>query len=121
MFPKEYGSASICHRFQKWVGKRVFEKLWIRLLKISDYIRGIEWEWQSLDSVSKAPLGDLTGPNPTADRGKPGTKRHVLAYKKGIPLSVVITAANTHDMKAATETLDYIVTKRPHPKKKKQQ
>lgn len=65
--------------------------------------------------------GDLTGPNPTTDRGKPGTKRHVLAYKKGIPLSVVITAANTHDMKAATETLDYIVTKRPHPKKKKQQ
>ena len=57
MFPKEYGSASICHRFQKWVGKRVFEKLWIRLLKIYDYIRGIEWEWQSLDSVSKAPLG----------------------------------------------------------------
>ncbi|HEY5632037.1 MAG TPA: hypothetical protein VIR31_07895 [Nitrososphaeraceae archaeon] len=45
----------------------------------------------------------------------------MLAYKKGIPLSVVITAANTHDMKAATETLDYIVTKRPHPKKKKQQ
>ena len=53
---------------------------------------GIEWEWQSLDSVSvKAPLGGiLTGPNPT-DRGKLGTKRHVLADKKGIPLSVVIT------------------------------
>ena len=45
----------------------------------------------------------------------------MLADKKGIPLSVVITAANTHDMKAATETLDCIVTKRPHPKKKKQQ
>jgi IS5 family transposase len=45
----------------------------------------------------------------------------VLADKKGIPLSVMITAANTHDMKAATETLDCIVTKRPHPKKKKQQ
>jgi hypothetical protein len=42
--------------------------------------------------------GDLTGgPNPT-DRGKLGTKRHVLIYKKGVPLSVVITAANTHDM-----------------------
>jgi putative transposase len=62
----------------------------------------------------------LTGSNPT-DRGKLGTKRHVLADKKGIPLSVVITAANTHDMKAATETLDCIVTKRSHSKKKKQQ
>jgi hypothetical protein len=45
-----------------------------------------------------------------------GTKRHVLADKKGIPpLSVVITAANTHDMKATAETLDCIVIKRPLP------
>jgi putative transposase len=54
------GSASTYHRrFQEWVGKRrVFEKLWIRLLEIYDDIHGIEWEWQSLDSVSvKAPLG----------------------------------------------------------------
>ena len=64
MLPKErYGSGSTCHRrFQEWVSKRrVFEKLWIRLLEIYDDIRGIEWEWQqSLDSVSvKAPLGGI--------------------------------------------------------------
>ena len=47
----------------------------------------------------------------------------MLADKKGVPLSIVITAANTHDMKATAETLDCIVTKRPPstPKKKKQQ
>lgn len=62
----------------------------------------------------------MTGPNPT-DRGKLGTKRHVLTDKKGIPLSVFITAANTHDMKAATEILDsIIVVKRPSPRKMKQ-
>jgi hydroxypyruvate isomerase len=54
----------------------------------------------------------MTGPNPT-DRGKLGTKRHVLTYGQGIPLSIVITAANTHDMKAAINTLDNIVVKRP--------
>ena len=54
----------------------------------------------------------MTGPNPT-DRGKIGTKRHVLTDQRGIPVSVVITAANTHDMKAATETLDRKVVKRP--------
>jgi putative transposase len=54
----------------------------------------------------------MTGPNPT-DRGKLGTKRHVLTDGKGIPLSVVITAANVHDMKAAINTLDNIVVKRP--------
>ena len=42
----------------------------------------------------------MTGPNPT-DRGKLGTKRHVLIDGQGIPLSVVITATGTHDMKAA--------------------
>ena len=54
----------------------------------------------------------MTGPNPT-DRGKLGTKRHVLTDGEGIPLSVVITAANTHDMKAAISVLDNIVVKRP--------
>ena len=63
----------------------------------------------------------MTGPNPT-DRGKLGTKRHVLTDGQGIPLSVVITAANTHDMKAAICVLDNIVVKRPSSKiyKKKQ-
>ena len=54
----------------------------------------------------------MTGPNPT-DRCKIGTKRHVLTDQRGIPVSVVITSANTHDMKAATETLDRTVVKRP--------
>jgi hypothetical protein len=54
----------------------------------------------------------MTGPNPT-DRGKLGTKHHVLTDGQDIPLSVVITAANTHDMKAAVNTLDNIVIKRP--------
>jgi putative transposase len=50
----------------------------------------------------------LTGANPT-DRGKSGTKRHVLTDQKGIPLSVSITGANTHDMKAT-------IVQRPHYK-----
>ena len=54
----------------------------------------------------------MTGPNPT-DRGKRGTKRHLLIDKNGMPLSVVITAANTHDMKAATNTLDSVIVERP--------
>jgi putative transposase len=47
----------------------------------------------------------MTGNNPT-DRGKLGTKRHVLTDKQGIPLSVVITSANTHDIKAVTDVID---------------
>src|SRR6478672_11073285 len=42
-----------------------------------------------------------------------GTKRHVLTDQRGIPVSVVITSANTHDMKATTETLDSVIVERP--------
>jgi hypothetical protein len=45
-------------RFQQWIVSDVFRKLWIRLLEVYDDLRGIGWNWQSLDSVSvKAPLG----------------------------------------------------------------
>ena len=53
----------------------------------------------------------MTGPNPT-DRAKLGTKRHLLTDGQGIPLSIIITAANTHDMKAAISILDNIVVNR---------
>ena len=46
----------------------------------------------------------MTGNNPT-DRGKLGTKRHILTDKKGIPLSAVISSANTHDIKLVTKML----------------
>ena len=57
----------------------------------------------------------MTGPNPT-DRAKLGTKRHLLTDGQGIPLSIIITAANTHDMKAAISILDNIVINRPSSK-----
>ncbi|MDN5847702.1 MAG: transposase [Candidatus Nitrosocosmicus sp.] len=57
--------------------------------------------------------GDKTaGHNPT-DRSKLGTKRHILTEKRGIPLSVVISPASTHDIKLVTEVVDNTVIKRP--------
>ena len=49
-----------------------------------------------------------TGRNPT-DRGKPGTKRHLLTEAKGIPVGVVRSGANRHDMKKLGELLDAVV------------
>ncbi len=59
MLPSEYGSGSTCHRrFQEWNGLDVFKKTWTRLLKTYDDLMGINWTWQSLDSISiKSPLG----------------------------------------------------------------
>jgi putative transposase len=59
---------------------------------------GLDFEWQSLDGcITKAPLGgEATGKNPT-DRGKQGTKRHLLTEAAGLPIGLVVTGANRHD------------------------
>ena len=59
MLPKEYGSGSTCHRrFQEWNKLDIFKKMWIKLLKVYDKEVGINWTWQSIDSISiKSPLG----------------------------------------------------------------
>ncbi|GAA2248441.1 hypothetical protein GCM10010232_39760 [Streptomyces amakusaensis] len=40
--------------------------------------------------------GELTGPSPL-DRGRPGSKMHVLSDANGLPLLVGVSAGNTHD------------------------
>ncbi len=49
-----------------------------------------------LDQRARQTGGELTGPNPT-DRGKPGSKYHLLVDRRGIPLAAGLSAANTHD------------------------
>ena len=44
-----------------------------------------------------------------------GTKRSVLTDEKGLPLAVVLSGANTHDVKLLEETLEHIVVLRPEP------
>jgi IS5 family transposase len=48
--------------------------------------------------MMKAPLArEAVGPNPT-DRGKKGSKRHLLVDGRGVPLSFIVTGANRHDV-----------------------
>lgn len=48
--------------------------------------------------------GELTGANPT-DRGKPGTKYHVVVSTDGLPLAVVPSPANVHNTKLFPDQL----------------
>jgi hypothetical protein len=75
---------------------------------------GLELTWQAGDGcLTTAPLGRkreagetlATGSNPT-DRGKVGTKRHLLTDGRGIPISLVISGANRMDMKKLEGLLD---------------
>ena len=59
----------------------------------------------------------MTGNNPTTDRSKLGkAKRHILTDKKGIPLSAIISSANTHDIKLVTDVVDNVVIRGPSSK-----
>jgi transposase len=51
--------------------------------------------------------GQRTGPNPT-DKGKAGSKRHVVSDRGGVPLAIVLSAANVHDSKLLEEAVDTI-------------
>lgn len=51
--------------------------------------------------------GERTGPNPT-DRGKPGSKRHLLVDAGGIPLAGALTPANVHDSRMLEPVLDAV-------------
>ena len=42
------------------------------------------------------------------DKGKPGSKRHVVSDREGVPLAVVLSAANVHDSKVLEEAMDAI-------------
>jgi len=51
--------------------------------------------------------GAKTGPNPT-DRGKNGSKRHLIVDGQGTPLAIEHTGANVHDSEMAIALVDAI-------------
>lgn len=112
--PRRFGAGVTVHRhFQNWVRAGIFDRVFEILLRFYDGLRGIEREWASIDgSIVKAPRGgSATGPNPT-DRGKSGAKRHILTDGRGVPLSVVTSAANVNDNQRLEETIDLLPQER---------
>ena len=116
--PQHYGSGSTVHRrFQQWRAAGLFRAIMQVMLRWYDQVRGIDWTWQAADSkMAPAPLGgEKTGPNPT-DRGKSGTKRHLLVDGRGVPLSVHLTGASRHDIKGLPALLgEGMLVERPEP------
>jgi len=51
--------------------------------------------------------GAHTGPNPT-DRGRRGSKHHLLTDARGLPLAVALTAANRYDVTQWPPLVDQI-------------
>ena len=107
-------SSALHDKFQQWSIAGVLTKIWQRGLAEYDELQGIAWTWQAADSASiEAPLArESTGPNPT-DRGKKGSKRHILVDENGIPISLLVSAANQHDSMALETLLKAAVVSPP--------
>lgn len=109
-------SSSVLHeRFQTWQANGLFALLFKKMVQYYARECKIGWKWQSVDSMmSPTPLGgSKSGKNPT-DRGKRGSKVHLLVDERGAPLAIYITGANEHDKWSADDLIINIVVKRPY-------
>jgi putative transposase len=107
-------STTIHARFQEWQRAGVFRRMMRALVRYYHRQRRIGWKWQSLDSKSvPAPLAlEAVGKSPV-DRGKHGSKIHLLVDQRGAPLAVYVTGANRHDKQVAPQVMVAIVVPRP--------
>lgn len=109
-------SSTLHERFQAWQQAKIFEQVWELMLRFYARRRDIAWLFQAIDSKAcPAPLGGPeTGKSPV-DRGKRGSKIHLLVDQRGAPLAVQLTGANIHDKWLADDLIVSIVVPRPDP------
>jgi transposase len=108
--PQELGCGSgvTCwRRLREWQDARVWPRLHRVVLDRLAQRGLLDWSRAAVDSVSVRAKrrGELTGPSPT-DRGKAGSKYHVLCDRDGLPLHALVTGANTHDSRMLAPLLD---------------
>jgi transposase len=104
------GSPTTCwRRLRDRQAAGVWQQLHAALLDELGRAEGIDWSRVCLDSLSVRAKrgGELTGPNPT-DRGKPGSKYHLVGNRHGVPLVAGLSAANTHDAHLLEAMVDAI-------------
>ncbi|MFH9202262.1 IS5 family transposase [Streptomyces anulatus] len=93
-------SATAHRRFTVWTEAGLWRRLHRAVLDKLGVRGGLDWSSAIVDAASvRAKRGELTGPNPV-DRGKKGSKLHVLSEAQGLPLAVAVSGANMHDTQA---------------------
>jgi transposase len=81
--PREFGSGSALHNyFQEWTELGVFRELWKQALLEYDELKGIQWNWQSVDgAMTKSPLGGEKN-REKPDRSWQARNQAVGAYRR---------------------------------------
>lgn len=97
--PPTFGtsSATAYRRFAIWNKAGLWRRLHRTVLDELGARGQVDWTSAIVDAASvRTKGGSLTGPNPV-DRGKKGSKLHVLSDAQGLPLAVAVSGANRHD------------------------
>lgn len=113
--PPTFGTspATAHRRFAAWTKAGLWRRLHRAVLDELGAKGELDWDSAITDAASvRAKGGPLTGPNPV-DRGKKGSKLHVLSEAQGIPLAVAVSGANVHDSQAFKPLLLGIPSIRP--------
>lgn len=106
----DFPSGHTCRRrLLRWHRAGIWQRLFETLLNELQRSHQLDWYRALVDSASlRAPRGGAkTGPNPT-DRRKRGSKHHLLTDAQGIPLAVILTKANRHDVTQLLPLLDKV-------------
>nr|WP_217637674.1 IS5 family transposase [Actinopolyspora saharensis] len=89
--------STVHRRFRMWTQAGVWGRLHRAILDRLDAEELVDLSRVLLDtSHVRTKKGEHTGPSPV-DRGKPGSKLHILSETTGLPLVVGVSAGNTHD------------------------
>jgi transposase len=98
--------ATVWRRLNQWATAGVFEALHLDILDRLGERGRLDWSRASVDSASvRAKRGDHVGANPV-DRGKPGSKIHLVCDGGGLPLTAALTAANIPDVTMLPAVVD---------------
>ena len=116
--PEQLGCGSghtAWRRLREWQDAGVWDRLHQLVLDELSNIDELDWTRGCIDAVSVRSKkgGELTGRSPT-DRGEAGSKYHVLCDANGLPLHIMLSAANTHDSMLFEPLLDTNPTVRGH-------
>lgn len=101
--------STLHERFAAWVRGGFFEALLAAIHNELGAAEAIGWHRAAIDSVYLRAKrgGEQVGPSPV-DRGKPGSKIHLVTDDHGLPLAVEVTAANVHDKRLLEPLVDKI-------------
>ncbi|MGQ5651501.1 IS5 family transposase [Streptomyces sp. EKR5.2] len=109
--PRElgFGSGMTCwRRLAAWNEAGVWDNLHLVLLQKLRMAKKLDWSGAVIDSPCQgSPARPKSGPSPV-DRGRPGSKHHIVTDAQGIPLAVSLTGGNRNDVTQLVPLLDKI-------------